>query len=66
MVTRSTTKAEQMNKKGWVPHVADVKNKETLPQAVHADRVLMSLGFDRVGPESIHDVYVDGLKNALD
>ena len=66
VVTRSTTKAEQMNKKGWVAHVADVKNKETLPQAVHADRVLMSLGFDRVGPESIHDVYVEGLKNALD
>ena len=65
VVTRSVAKAEELAARGWCPHVADVKQRATLPQNVRADRILMALGFDRQGPESIQDVYVDGLKNAL-
>jgi len=65
VVTRSAAKAETMAARGWCPHVADVKQRVTLPGNEHADRILIALGFDRQGPESIHDVYVEGLKNAL-
>ena len=65
VVTRSAVKAGEMAARGWHPHVADVKQRETLPQAIIADRVLMALGFDRQGPESIHEVYCEGLENAL-
>jgi nucleoside-diphosphate-sugar epimerase len=65
VVTRSRVKAEELAARGWHPHVADVKQKATLPRAIVADRILMALGFDRQGPESIKEVYVEGLKNAL-
>lgn len=72
VVTRSAQRAAEFRAAGFEPIVADITNPVSLvPQSfVPADgepleTVLFAVGYDRQGSSSIHDVYVDGLRNAI-
>ncbi len=65
VVTRSVAKAREFAARGWQPIVADVTRPESLSDLPIADTLLFAVGFDRRTPQSIHDVYVGGLGNAL-
>jgi nucleoside-diphosphate-sugar epimerase len=64
-VTRSAQRAQQLARRGIVPIVGDITAdaQVTLPQRLRT--VLFALGFDRRKAQSIHDVYVGGIRNAI-
>ncbi len=65
VVTRSAEKSRQLCGEGFRALVADVTLPETLAELPAAETVLMAVGFDRAAGGSIHDVYVDGMRNVL-
>jgi nucleoside-diphosphate-sugar epimerase len=65
-VTRSTARAEQLRGEGIRPFVADVTQPRTLDGLPVAETILYSIGFDRTSERTMQEVYVDGLKGALD
>jgi len=64
-VTRSLTNAKIMEKEGIIPVIADITKSDTVQGLPHADTILFSVGMDRKRYDSVHAVYVDGLKNVL-
>lgn len=64
-VTRRADKAERLRSAGMLPIVADITRPETLTKLPAVESVLFSVGFERGGPQSIHDVYVSGLRTAV-
>lgn len=66
VVTRSEDRAAEFGNQGFQPIVADICNPDTLRQLPDVETVLFSVGFDRRSDQTIHQVYVDGLRNALD
>ena len=64
-VTRSLTNAKIMEKEGIIPVIADITKSDTVQGLPHADTILFSVGMDRKTYDSVHAVYVDGLKNVL-
>lgn len=64
-VTRSATRARELRIAGVVPIVGDLLSQAELPLPQHVGTVLFAVGFDRRDGQSIHDVYVRGLANAL-
>lgn len=64
-VTRSERRAAELQAAGLQTLVADVTRSETLDELPRAETVLFAVGFDRSVGNSIHDVYVDGVKNVL-
>jgi nucleoside-diphosphate-sugar epimerase len=64
-VTRSPTKAAELAQAGIRPIIGHLlaDQKLTLPQDVRS--VMFSLGYDRSAGQSIHDVYVSGLRRAI-
>lgn len=65
VMTRSESRAAVLRDLGYTPIVADVTRAETLKQLPAVETVLLAVGFDRSVGNSIHDVYVEGLKNVL-
>ncbi len=66
VVTRSDERARQFERQGFRPIVADVTRLETLTSLPDVATMLWAVGYDRRQDSSIEDVYVDGLRNALD
>lgn len=64
-VTRNAGNARIMQDEGIFPVVADWTRAATLRDLPPADRILVAVGWDRSGGQSQHDVYVGGLRNAL-
>ncbi len=64
-VTRSQNNATLMKQEGIVPVIADITDPETVKALPQADTILFSVGMDRKKYDSIHDVYVNGLKSVL-
>src|SRR3954471_3559099 len=65
-VTRSEERAAEFAASGWRPIVADVCDSSSLSNLPTVDSVLFAVGYGRSNAQSIHDVYVGGLKNVLD
>lgn len=65
-VTRSMARAEELRSEGIRPYVADVTQPRSLEGLPVADTVLYAIGFDRTAGRTMQEVYVDGLKSALD
>jgi nucleoside-diphosphate-sugar epimerase len=66
VVTRSTSRAEQLRQRGYETIVADVTDASTLSKLPAADTVLFAVGFDRQGDKSIMEIYRGGMQNVLD
>jgi nucleoside-diphosphate-sugar epimerase len=64
-VTRSPERAYLFSLRGWTPIIADVMNPVAIAAAPPMDAMLHAVGFDRAAGVPKHDVYVDGLLNAL-
>jgi nucleoside-diphosphate-sugar epimerase len=64
-VTRSSRRAAMLSSAGIEPIVADIMRPATMGSIPVADTLLYAVGFDRASGFSIHDVYVDGLRNVL-
>ncbi|MBX3412167.1 MAG: SDR family oxidoreductase [Pirellulales bacterium] len=65
-VTRSMARAERLREKGIRPFVADVTQPGSLDGLPVADTILYAIGFDRSSGRTMHEVYVGGLRAALD
>jgi nucleoside-diphosphate-sugar epimerase len=65
-VTRSAQRAAVLAESGLRPIVADVTQPATLSSLPSADTVLYAVGYDRTAGSSMRDVYVAGLRAALD
>ncbi len=65
-LTRSKQRAEEFRTHGWQPILGDVTQAETLRQLPDADVLLYAVGFDRTTGHSQREIYVEGLKTALD
>lgn len=65
VVTRSRRRADELQRAGYRPIVADVTDPASLTGVPTADTVLLSVGFDRMSGHSIERIYVDGMKNVL-
>ena len=63
--TRSATRAKEFRALGIHPLVRDLNSTVVLPELPSLDTVLFAVGFDRTSGKTIHDVYVEGLRNAL-
>jgi nucleoside-diphosphate-sugar epimerase len=64
--TRSTAKAERLRYWGVEPVIADVVEEASLKTLPQAERVFVTVGFDRKSGVPIRDVYVDGLRRLMD
>jgi nucleoside-diphosphate-sugar epimerase len=64
-VTRCPDNARRMKQEGMIPVIADITEADSVKELPHADTILFSVGMDRKKYDSVHSVYVDGLKNVL-
>jgi nucleoside-diphosphate-sugar epimerase len=64
VVSRSATRANELQQRGYRTIVADITRAESL-KLPEAEIVLFTVGFDRAAGQSITDVYAGGLQNAL-
>lgn len=65
-LTRSPETADRFSADGIRPIIGDVTRPETLADLPAADVLLWAVGYDRAAGPTQHEVYVDGLQNALD
>jgi len=66
VLTRSADRARTLAAAGFRPHVGDVMEPSSLEELPQVDSVLHCIGFDRSGTWKKRDVYVEGLRNALE
>jgi len=66
VVTRSQTHSSAFAQAGFSPIVADILLPDSLADLPEVDTVLFAVGYDRTSQASIHQVYVDGLRNVLE
>lgn len=66
VLTRSAERADALAAEGFRPHVGDVMEPASLEGLPEVDGVLHCVGFDRGGRWAKRDVYVEGLRNALE
>ena len=64
--TRSLGRAIELSRLGIEAVVADVTVPESLSRLPEVDRVLYCVGYDRSQGRPIREIYVDGLRNALE
>ena len=64
-VTRCQNNAELMKQEGIIPLIADITEPKSVSRLPKTDTVLFSVGMDRKKYDSVHNVYVNGLKNVL-
>jgi nucleoside-diphosphate-sugar epimerase len=65
VVTRKRVRADEFQRQGYCPIVADVTKKDTLPKLPLVQSVLFAVGHDRSAEPSMQDVYVGGMRNVL-
>jgi nucleoside-diphosphate-sugar epimerase len=65
-VTRSAERAGQLAAAGIRPIVADVTMAGSLNSLPAVETVLYAVGYDRKSPPGMREVYVEGLRHALD
>jgi len=66
-LTRSADRAELLRAIGVTPRMGDVTDPESLEGLAAEDgRVLFSVGYDRSAAPALEEVYVEGLRHALD
>jgi nucleoside-diphosphate-sugar epimerase len=66
VVTRSALRAAEFAGRGWIPHVADVGQPETLSVLPRSAVVLYAIGFDRSGPHTQQQITLDGQAAVFD
>lgn len=64
-LTRSRQRAAALGQLGIQPVLGDWTDRRFIHAAPPAERVLVAVGFDSRGGKSRHEVYVEGLRNAL-
>jgi len=64
-VSRSSDRAAEFQRRGWMPVVADVLQPETLAGLPAADTVLFAVARGRGATNSIEQLYAEGLRNVL-
>ena len=66
VTTRSPLRAKELESQGFEPVVLNVTAAPALTMLPEVDAVLYAVGYDRTAPESMREVYVEGLENMLD
>ncbi len=64
-LTRSRQRAAALGQLGIQPVLGDWTDRRFIDAVAPAERVLIAVGFDSRGGKSRHEVYVEGLQNAL-
>src|SRR5262245_35137822 len=64
--TRQPAQADVFRKQGIEPLVCDVLDPATLTNLPQVDTVAYAIGLDRTSGQTMHDVYVQGLRNVLE
>lgn len=64
-LTRSTSRATQLAAEGIEPRIGDWNDARSLQGTPKASRVLVAVGYDGRSGRSRHEVYVEGLRQAL-
>ncbi len=64
--TRSEQRAADLSLQGIHPIQVDILDPASLGKLPRADVILFAVGFDRCGPSTIRQVYVDGLSSVLE
>lgn len=64
-VTRSATRADVLVGAGLRPVIGDILAPATLRGLPQTGTVLYAVGYERASGRSMHEVYVDGLRNVL-
>jgi nucleoside-diphosphate-sugar epimerase len=64
-VTRSSRRADELMQVGIRPVVGDLTDGIVLPEPASLDTVLFAVGYDQSADRTIHEVYVHGLRSAL-
>ena len=64
-VTRSHSKAEQLEQLGILPIIADWTDPETLQSLPHVQQILVSVSYDSHSRHDRHESQVGGLRNLL-
>ena len=65
-VTRTQDRAAKLAARGIKPLLADITNPHSLNELPHVKTLLWSVGFDRSGRSTHHDIHVRGLSNVLE
>ncbi|MBX7167202.1 MAG: SDR family oxidoreductase [Pirellulales bacterium] len=65
-LTRSQQRAEELAARGWQPVIGDVTEPSSLGSLPAVKTVLHAVGYDRGAGPSMEQVYVGGLRHALD
>lgn len=65
VVTRRPERAAELAAIGCLPIVGDITIPGSMPAFPPVDTLLFAVGFDRRSGQSIHTVYVDGLRTVL-
>ena len=66
VITRSQSHFTDFKQRGFFPLIADVLSPKSLANLPDVDTVLFAVGYDRSSQASIHQVYVEGLRNLLE
>jgi len=70
VLTRKHSRADELRDAGYMPLIGDVTDPDSLAvlsdQLTELDCVLYAVGFDRQAGPAMREVYVAGLRNALD
>ncbi|MEM9658214.1 MAG: NAD-dependent epimerase/dehydratase family protein, partial [Planctomycetota bacterium] len=66
VATRSPHRAEELQRGGYAPIVADVTQPNTLDRLPPVDTTLFAVGHDRSAKADIYQVYAEGMANVLD
>ncbi len=65
-VTRTQDRAAKLAARGIKPLLADITNPHSLNELPNVKTLLWSVGFDRSGRSTHHDIHVRGLSNVLE
>ena len=66
VLTRSEQTAGRFQQQGWIPHIGDVTNPDSLMDLPEVTEVLYAVGHDKNAPSSMMDVYCQGVKNIIE
>ena len=66
VLTRSEKTADRFRQRGWIPHIGDVTNRDSLMELPRVTEVLYAVGHDKNSSSSPMDVYCHGVKNVVE
>jgi nucleoside-diphosphate-sugar epimerase len=64
-ITRRPSRARELAELGIRPLVRNLSDPIRLPDEDHVETVLFAVGYDRSAGQTVHEVFVQGLQNAL-